>query len=180
QPPHPEAPGRSAPVQGFTPLQRYFGARLARRTADRRRADVPPKGLPMMIRGRSAYVSVLLIVAGCAPAAPPPAPAPTPVVTNDTSERSFDEAVNVATDALVAQLQKAPGPSVKTQARRGVVIDPMVDVVSGQQTATTHLLEQRVAERLASSHSHVVVDNIAREVERRIHITGERSSMRRD
>jgi outer membrane protein OmpA-like peptidoglycan-associated protein len=107
----------------------------------------------MMIRGRSAYVSVLLIVAGCAPAAPPPAPAPTPVVTNDTSERSFDEAVNVATDALVAQLQKAPGPSVKTQARRGVVIDPMVDAVSGQQTATTHLLEQRVAERLASSHS---------------------------
>jgi outer membrane protein OmpA-like peptidoglycan-associated protein len=107
----------------------------------------------MMIRGRSAYVSVLLIVAGCAPAAPPPAPAPTPVVTNDTSERSFDEAVNVATDALVAQLQKAPGPSVKTQARRGVVIDPMVDAVSGQQTATTHLLEQRVAEQLASSHS---------------------------
>jgi len=107
----------------------------------------------MMIRGLSMYASVLLIVAGCATSTPPPTPAPTPVATSDTSERSFDEAVIVATDSLVAQLPKGPGPSAGTEAKRGVVIDPMVDAASGQQTATTHLLEQRVADRLRSSHS---------------------------
>ena len=101
----------------------------------------------MTIHRLSACAVILLIVAGCAkPALPPP---PTPVQTADTSERSFDEAVAVATDSLVAQLQQRP--STKPEARRAVVIDPMVDAVSGQQTATTHLLEQRVAERLQSS-----------------------------
>jgi hypothetical protein len=103
----------------------------------------------MTIRALVAYASMLLVVAGCAKPAPPP-PAPPPVVTNDTSERSFEEAVNVATDALVAQLQRAPAASAKTDARRGVVIDPMIDSSSGQQTASTQALEQRVAERLAS------------------------------
>lgn len=107
----------------------------------------------MMIRRLSAYASVLLMVAGCATSTPPPTPAPTPVPTSDTSERSFDEAVNVATDSLVAQLQKGPGSSAKTETRRGVVIDPMVDAASGQQTATTQLLEQRVADRLRGGSS---------------------------
>jgi len=106
-----------------------------------------------MIRGLSACASVLLIVAGCATSTPPPTPAPTPVPTSDTSERIFDEAVNVATDSLVAQLQRGPGPSAKTEAKRGVVIDPMVDAASGQQTVTTLLLEQRVADRLRSRYS---------------------------
>jgi hypothetical protein len=102
----------------------------------------------MTIRGLTASASMLLIVAGCAKPAPPPPPPS--VVTNDTSERSFEEAVNVAADALVAQLQRAPGASAKTGAKRAVVIDPMIDSASGQQTATTQALEQRVAERLAS------------------------------
>src|SRR5262247_4369713 len=101
----------------------------------------------MTIHRLSACAVVLLIVAGCTKPAPPPPP--TPVPTADTSERSFDEALAVATDSLVAQLQQRP--STKPEARRAVVIDPMVDAVSGQQTATTHLLEQRVAERLQSS-----------------------------
>jgi hypothetical protein len=103
----------------------------------------------MMIRNLLVYAGVLLIVAGCAK--PAPAPAPIAAPTSDTSERSFDEAVNVATDGLVTQLQQPPGPSAKTEARRSLVIDPMVDAVSGQQTAATLLLEQRVAERLRSS-----------------------------
>ena len=102
----------------------------------------------MTIRALLAYASMLLVVAGCAKPAPPP-PAPPPVVTNDTSERSFEEAVNVATDALVAQLQRAPAASAKPDAKRAVVIDPMIDSSSGQQTAATQALEQRVAERLA-------------------------------
>ncbi len=105
----------------------------------------------MTIRRLLAYASVLLIVAGCAK--PAPAPAPIPAATSDTSERSFDEAVNVATDGLVAQLPKPPDASTKPEAKRGVVIDPMVDATSGQQTGATRLLEQRVADRLRSSSS---------------------------
>ena len=109
----------------------------------------------MIIRRLLVCAGMLLIVAGCAKPAPPPAPTPAP--TSDTSERSFDEAVNVATDGLVAQLQPRPGPSTKTEAKRGLVIDPMVDGASGQQTAATLLLEQRVAERLRSSDAQVDV-----------------------
>jgi outer membrane protein OmpA-like peptidoglycan-associated protein len=101
-----------------------------------------------MIRRLSAYATVLLIVAGCA-GSPPPAPPPPP--TADTSERSFEEAVNLATDSLVAQM-KRPGPSTR-ETGRGLVIDPMVDAASGQQTGATRLLEQRVAERLQSTDS---------------------------
>lgn len=109
----------------------------------------------MTTRNLLVYAGLLLIASGCATPAPPPAPTPTP--TSDTSERSFDEAVNVATDGLVAQLQQRPGPSTKTDAKRSLVIDPMVDAASGQQTAATLLLEQRVAERLRSSASQVDV-----------------------
>jgi outer membrane protein OmpA-like peptidoglycan-associated protein len=108
----------------------------------------------MMIRRLSAYAIVLLIVAGCASAPPPPPPPPPPAATSDTSERSFDEAVIVATDGLVAQLlQQRPGPSTQTEAKRGVVIDPMVDAASGQQTGATHLLERRVADRLLTNYA---------------------------
>jgi len=108
----------------------------------------------MMIRGLLACASVLLIVAGCAKPTPPP---PIPVPTSDTSERSFDEAVTVATDSLVAQLQQRPAPSTKPEARQGVVIDPMVDATSGQQTGATRLLEQRLADRLRGSSSQLDV-----------------------
>jgi outer membrane protein OmpA-like peptidoglycan-associated protein len=98
----------------------------------------------MMICKLAAYAAVLLIVAGCAEKTVPPPPPP-PAATSDTSERSFDEAVSVATDGLLAQLPKAP--------RRGVVIDPVVDAASGQQTGATRLLEQRVTERLQRADS---------------------------
>ena len=105
----------------------------------------------MMIRRLSTCITVLLIVVGCATSTPAPAPSPAPAATSDTSERSFDEAVNVAADSLMAQLPK--GLSTKPEAKRGVVIDPMVDAASGQQTGATHLLEQRVADRLRSNYS---------------------------
>jgi len=102
-----------------------------------------------MIRRLSAYTTVFLIVAGCATSSPPPTPMPT----SDTSERSFDEAVNVATDGLMAQMQKRPGLSTKKEDKLGVVIDPMVDAASGQQSGATRLLEERVADRLRSNYS---------------------------
>jgi outer membrane protein OmpA-like peptidoglycan-associated protein len=101
-------------------------------------------------RRLSACVIALMIIAGCA-APPPPPPAPPPAATADTSERSFDEAVQVATDGLMSQLRARSDPSVKTDTKRGIVIDPMVDALSGQQTVATRLLEQRVGERLQSN-----------------------------
>jgi outer membrane protein OmpA-like peptidoglycan-associated protein len=97
----------------------------------------------------SVYAVALLIAVGCA--TPPPPPPPPPAATADTSERSFDEAVQVATDGLMSQLQARSDPSAKSDAKRGVVIDPMVDAMSGQQTAATRLLEQRVGERLQTN-----------------------------
>ena len=107
---------------------------------------------------RAPWVSaaVLLIVAGCAAPKPAPTPAAPPMATSDTSERSFDEAVIVATDALVAQMPKRPG-AAKTDAKLGAVIDPMVDASSGQQTEATRLLEQKVAERLHRTDSQLEV-----------------------
>jgi outer membrane protein OmpA-like peptidoglycan-associated protein len=101
-------------------------------------------------RRLSACAIALMIIAGCA-APPPPPPAPPPAATADTSERSFDEAVQVATDGLMSQLRARSDPSVKTDTKRGIVIDPMVDALSGQQTVATRLLEQRVGERLQSN-----------------------------
>src|SRR5215470_13245967 len=109
----------------------------------------------MIIRALLTYMGMLLIAAACATQAPPPPP--TPVPTSDTSERSFDEAVAVATDSLTAQLQQRLAPSSKPDVKRGVVIDPMVDAVSGQQTAATRLFEERVAERLRSSPAQLEV-----------------------
>ena len=115
----------------------------------------PQKGMLMMdprilwIRGGRPAIA-LLIAVGCA-TPPPPPPPPPPAATADTSERSFDEAVQVATDGLMSQLQARSDPSAKPGAKRGVVIDPMVDAMSGQQTAATRLLEQRVGERLQSN-----------------------------
>jgi outer membrane protein OmpA-like peptidoglycan-associated protein len=102
----------------------------------------------LTIRALSTYATALLIAVGCA--SPPPPPPPPPAATADTSERSFDEAVQVATDGLMSQLQARSDPSAK-DVKSGVVIDPMVDALSGQQTAATRLLEQRVGERLQAN-----------------------------
>ncbi|HEY7539364.1 MAG TPA: OmpA family protein [Methylomirabilota bacterium] len=109
----------------------------------------------MTIRHLLAHVAVLLLVVGCAKPAPPPAPPP--AATADTAERSFDEAVTVATDGLVAQLARRAEAAVKPDAKRSVVIDPLVDAASGQQTAATRLLEQRVADRLRGSAAQLDV-----------------------
>jgi len=69
-----------------------------------------------------------------------------------TNELSFDDAVAQATDGLVAQTQKLPAFLAKVEAKvskKALVIDPMIDAASGQQTRVTRQLEQKVAERLA-------------------------------
>ena len=80
-----------------------------------------------------------LLLAACA--APPPAPI--------ASELPFEQAVEQVTDNLAGQTQKLPTFLAKL-ARRSVVLDPMLDAATGQQTHATTLLETRVSERLTT------------------------------
>ena len=92
----------------------------------------------------SAAAGLLGVLVGCA--APPQA-------TNLSDELPFDQAVAQATDGLAAQTQKLPAFLANVQSRiakKGVVLDPMLDAVTGQQTAATVLLENRVTERLTT------------------------------
>jgi outer membrane protein OmpA-like peptidoglycan-associated protein len=94
-------------------------------------------------------VLVMLGGAGCQTTGPT-------VISN---ELPFDQAVVAATDGLVAQTQKMPAFLAKVEAtveakmaKRALVIDPMLDAASGQQTHVTRQLEQRVSDRLRSQH----------------------------
>ena len=92
----------------------------------------------------SAAAGLLGVLVGCA--APPQA-------TNLSDELPFDQAVTQATDGLAAQTQKLPAFLAKVESKvnkRSVVVDPMLDAVTGQQTAATVLLENRVSERLTT------------------------------
>ena len=92
----------------------------------------------------SATAGLFGVLVGCA--APPQA-------TNLSDEQPFDQAVAQATDGLAAQTQKLPAFLAKVESKvnkRSVVLDPMLDAVTGQQTAATVLLENRVSERLTT------------------------------
>ena len=84
-----------------------------------------------------ALVAVLL--AACA--APPKAV--------EIGELPFEQAAAQATDAIATQAQTGPAILAKLQ-KKSIVLDPMLDAATGQQTAATTLLETRVSERLAS------------------------------
>lgn len=89
----------------------------------------------------TAVVAVAL--AGCA----------APQATSLTHEQPFEQAVAEATDGLVSQTQKLPAFLAKVEskiAKRAVVLDPMLDAGSGQQTIATELFEKRVTERLTT------------------------------
>jgi outer membrane protein OmpA-like peptidoglycan-associated protein len=86
-----------------------------------------------------AATALLTAVAAC-----------TTAPTASTDEQAFDQAVATATDGLVAQSQKLPAFVAKL-INRAVVVDPMLEAGSGQQTALTHQLEDKVAARLRSN-----------------------------
>jgi outer membrane protein OmpA-like peptidoglycan-associated protein len=102
----------------------------------------------------TGVVLVMLGGAGCQATGPT-------VISN---ELSFDDAVAAATDGLVTQTQKLPAFLAKveakvgaTVARRPLVVDPMLDAASGQQTQVTRQLEQRVTDRLRNQHQQFEV-----------------------
>ncbi|HKX43465.1 MAG TPA: OmpA family protein [Burkholderiaceae bacterium] len=83
-----------------------------------------------------------------------------PQATSLTNALPFDEAVAQATDGLVGQTQKLPAFLAKVEsklAKRGVVLDPMLDASSGQQTNATQLLERRVTERMTSKFESIEI-----------------------
>ena len=87
-------------------------------------------------RGFSALLgaAVATLLAACA----------APQATSSSTELPFEEAVAQATDGLVSQTQKLPAFLAKVEAKiskRGVVLDPMLDASTGQQTNATQLLE---------------------------------------
>ena len=68
--------------------------------------------------------ATLLALAGCA--APPPPPPPPPQATTSSTELPFDEAVALATDGLVGQVQTLPGffdKAAAKPAKRSIVLD---------------------------------------------------------
>jgi len=98
------------------------------------------------ITRRAWLTGLALVAAGCA--APPQA-------TNLSNELPFEEAVAKATDGLVAQTQTLPAFLAKVESKlnkKGVVLDPMLDATTGQQTAATVLLENRVTERMSTKY----------------------------
>lgn len=83
-----------------------------------------------------------------------------PQASSSSTELPFEEAVAQATDGLVAQTQKLPAFLAKVEAKiakRGVVLDPMLDASSGQQTQATQLLERRVTERMGSKFDSIEI-----------------------
>lgn len=103
-------------------------------------------------RGLSVLLSALtaVLIAGCA----------APQATSSNTELPFEEAVAQATDGLVSQTQNLPAFLAKVEARiakRGVVLDPMLDASSGQQTNATQLLERRVTERMGSKFDSIEI-----------------------
>ena len=113
-----------------------------------------PTGLIRMRTAWLTWFGVLVVagLVGCA--APPPPPPPPPPPSN--VEVPFEQAVTQAADALLAQVLTQPA-FVSKLAKRSVVLDPMLDATSGQQTAATQLLEQRVIARLAAKADAVEI-----------------------
>jgi outer membrane protein OmpA-like peptidoglycan-associated protein len=101
----------------------------------------------------SAAVSLAVTLAGCA----------TPQASRSTTALPLDQAAVQATDALMAQTTGMAG----FLSRRSLVLDPMIDAGTGQQTVATQTLQRRVADRLAAGHGTVQIlpfrqDNLAK------------------
>ncbi|MEO6363588.1 MAG: OmpA family protein [Caldimonas sp.] len=100
----------------------------------------------LLARFAAAVLASALGLAGCTSSQP----------------QSFEKAASDATDQLVAQTGKLPAflarlewavsrPDPKAP-KRSIVLDPMLDTITGQQTETTLALERRVIQRIGNNH----------------------------
>jgi outer membrane protein OmpA-like peptidoglycan-associated protein/PBP1b-binding outer membrane lipoprotein LpoB len=82
---------------------------------------------------------------------------------SSSEPQTFEKAAADATDNLVAQTGKLPTFLARLQAqwmkpdpklpKRVLMIDPMLDTITGQQTETTALFERRVTQRIGNLYS---------------------------
>lgn len=86
-----------------------------------------------------ALLGLSLLLISCA--SPPPA----------RSAMPFDQAVQQAVDDLMVQTQKLPAFLAKVESRlkpNRIVMDPLLDGTSGQQTEVTHTADEHIARRM--------------------------------
>lgn len=100
----------------------------------------------------AALGAAALALGGCA--------SKTPTAAVSIDELLFQQAVETATDALVAQTQTLPGFLAKMEAKlikRGVVLDPSLDAGTGQQTTATQQLDKLLTDLLNSQFAQFEV-----------------------
>ncbi len=76
------------------------------------------------------------------------------------AEMSFDQAITFSTDDLIAQINTLPGVLAKLQGmvdKRSLIIDPMIDADTGQQTMATAHLERLVSLRIAQAYARLKI-----------------------
>src|SRR5512139_1156668 len=131
--------------------------------------EMHPKGVSVMkpkdvISRRLRALTGVVVVAslgGCTmteplpPAALPSAPAaeavaPAATSASDTVARLFEEALNRAANTLFSQIST----SANTE-KPLLVIDPLIDGVSGMQTIATRAMESRISELVRGSYPHI-------------------------
>ncbi len=81
---------------------------------------------------------------------------------SSSEPQTFEKAAADATDALLAQTGRLPAVLARVEGllskpdpkapRRTIVLDPMLDTITGQQTETTALFERRVTQRIGNHH----------------------------
>ena len=110
-----------------------------------------------------AVAALLGSLCGCTAAtetAPPPAPAPVeqPVAVEAPAPaaaivaRPFEEALMSAANTLFSQVQPVTGES------RQLVIDPLIDGVSGMQSIATRTMESRITELVRAKYPQFAVE----------------------
>ena len=99
-----------------------------------------------IFRRLAALALLTALLVGCA----------APQQSASTEPLALDQAISAATDALALQTQNLPAFMAKLD-KRALVIDPMIDSSSGQQTALTRQIEDKVAARLASNYTQLPV-----------------------
>ena len=105
-----------------------------------------PRSLRDALRALSLCSAVL-----CAACAHRPAPG---------NAVPFEQAVNQAVDDLIVQTQKLPAFLAKVEStikQSRIVIDPLLEGSSGQQTEVTRVAEQRIVQRMQSQFKQFVV-----------------------
>jgi len=102
----------------------------------------------------SGFIAAALAVGGCAQPG---------VTAASRADAPFDEAVDIAVDNLFEQTKKIKLPEFlaklesKVIAKRVIVIDPVLEAGSGNQTVATQAIDARIAERVAAKYPGIEI-----------------------